>query len=486
MTIINSRIGSRTNLNYHIQPVNNFTIRIPFYIYTNDEKKLDTYSFIEKRVNTLISFLSNLDWSNCANLQELWIIHSLNQLGINISKSFILSTFTDERVGFNDLDRKPISINFPETFDPEIKRVRYSDGSTILYLSSQYLSDFGIYANLTVPFSEMGMSFNALHLYEHIMTCGWKKTDYSKMKFMNGSTWPNGLCSVFAICNTLDSMKEFAACYIKFFLDSRDADFWKQAENIESLKLETQRTISETRAERTLSSLCRSDYHAYDYNYNTNIFTYWSNKPFDLLIAGNAPISKLQLNATTINQYIAKHPIRRVMKPNNIIYHSLPLDTIKMKCLHGFRVVSSETNEIKDALLQSSPLNKSLYGLDNKIISDNEDLNSYNILLHVLLYDNKMFSDAEVEAFVKRSVIPFSCVFFGECALCSKFAGDYLFDPDEDDPKLFEPYCDERLIKQIPDKAEIKKKTNQSTENTSQTEEDLLSSSEAYSESEEQ
>ena len=74
MTIINSRIGSRTNLNYHIQPVENFTIRIPFYIYTNDEKKLDTYSFIEKRVNTLISFLSNLDWSNCANLQELWII----------------------------------------------------------------------------------------------------------------------------------------------------------------------------------------------------------------------------------------------------------------------------------------------------------------------------------------------------------------------------------------------------------------------------
>lgn len=225
MGIINSRLGSRTNLNYHILPVENFKIKVPFYVYTNDEKKLDALTLVEKRVSTLTTFLSTMDWTNCANLQELWIIHSLKLLGINISDSFTLSTFTDERIGFVDLDKKELHINYPTTFNPEVKRVKYADGSTILYLSSKYLNDYGIYANLTVPFSEMGMSFNALHLYEHVMTCGWKKLDYAKLKLMNGATWPDGLCSVFAISNTLLAMKEFAAGFIKYFLESRDANF---------------------------------------------------------------------------------------------------------------------------------------------------------------------------------------------------------------------------------------------------------------------
>ena len=71
MCIVNSRLGSRTELNYHIMPVDNFKIKVPFYLYTNDEKKLAPLDFIKKRVNTLITFLENIDWMSCANLQEI-------------------------------------------------------------------------------------------------------------------------------------------------------------------------------------------------------------------------------------------------------------------------------------------------------------------------------------------------------------------------------------------------------------------------------
>ena len=445
MSIVNSRLGSRTELNYHIMPVDNFKIKVPFYIYTNDEKKLSPLDFIKKRVNTLIEFLESVDWASCANLQEIWIIHSLKILGIDVSTDFTLSTFTDEIIGFEDLDQEPLKINYPNIHEPKIERVKLNDGSTIIYLSSPYLNDYGIFANLTVPFSEMGMSFNALHLYEHVMTCGWRNINSAKLKIMNGSTWPNGLCSVFAITNTLNSMKAFAASYIKHYLNSRDKGFWQTEWGAEQLKLETQRTISETRTERSLSKLCRSDYHAYDYRYNTDIFEYWSNKPLDILISGPVSLDYLHMNVDVINDYIKLHPIRQVEKPKNIIYHTLPLDAIKMKKLNGYRVVACKADEIRESLLHMDPANKSLYGLDNKMISEDEDLNSYNIILHVLVYNNKLFSDSELAKFVHTTIIPFSCAFFNDTSLCSKFAGDFLFDPAEDDPAMFQPYCDSKL-----------------------------------------
>lgn len=454
MSIINSRLGSRTELNYHIMPIENFKVKVPFYVYTNDEKKLSHLELVEKRVNKLINFLETMDWSTCANLQEIWIVHSLKLMGIDISTDFTLSTFTDEIIGYNDLDKEPLKINFPTIHEPKIERVKFDDGSTIIYLSSKYLNDYGIFANLTIPFSEMGMSFNALHLYEHVMTCGWKNINYSKMKLMNGSTWPNGLCSVFAVTTTLNSMKEFAASYIKYYLNSRDAGFWNQPTNAQNLKLETQRTISETRTERSLSSLCRSDYHAYDFRYNTKIFEYWSNKPFDIFIAGPESLENLHLNATTINQYIKLHNIRKVQKPNNIIYHSIPLDILKMKKLHGYRVVSCEQKEICDSLIHPNPSNKSLYGLDNKMVSDEEDLNPYNIILHVLVYANKLFDDDILNKFAHKTIIPFSCAFFNDTSLCSKFAGDFLYDPLEDDLELFQPFYENESKSTINHKAD--------------------------------
>jgi len=432
LTLLNSHIGANTNLNYHILPVKDFKIKIPIYVYTNDEKKLTPSSLVDKRVNTLISHLEKLDWSKHTNLQEQWLIYSLKTVGIDISSDFIISTFTDPAIGYQDLNHQQLKINSPLIHEPKLKRITYADGSTILYLSSPYLNDFGIFANLSTTFDEMGMSFNALHLYEHLMTYAWKNIDFGKIKMMNGSTWPQALCSVFVITNSLESMKTFAASFIKFYLESRESGFWNKQIPSEGLKLETQRTISETRTERTLSSLCRSDLHAYDFKYNTQIFEYWSQRPFDLLIAGPDSLDKLYMNKKTINSFIQLHPPRKVNKPQNVIYKTLPLDTIKMKQLKQFHVLAADGQEIKNYLLRPNPANKSLYGIDSKIMSDSENLDVYNSVLHVFCYANKMFSEEELQRFTTYSVIPFSCVFFSDTSLSSNYAGDYLFDPIND------------------------------------------------------
>ena len=442
MSMLNSNIGANTNLNYHIEPVKDFKIKIPIHVYTNDEKKLSMSDLISKRISTLTKHLSTIDWSKFTNLQEQWIIYSLKTSGIDISKDFTISTFIDESIDFENLDHEVLNINLPSAKQPKIKRITYKDGSSILYLSSPYLTDFGIFANLTTDFSEMGMSFNALHLYEHLMTYAWKGIDFGKIKLMNGSTWPNALCSVFVITQTLESMKTFAAAFIKFYLESRDAGFWESKEMIDAVKLETQRTISETRLERTLSSLCRSDFHAYDFKYNTKIFEYWSQRPFDLLISGPDSLNKLFMNESTINKFISLHPSRKIQKPGNVVYKTLPLDTIKMKELHQFRVIGADKDEIKSRLLNPTSENKALYGIDSKIISDVENLDGYNSVLHMLCYGNRLFTDDELNQFVQKSVIPFSCTFFSDTSLNSKFAGDYLFDPavDNDDVELFKPF----------------------------------------------
>ena len=148
------------------------------------------------------------------------------------------------------------------------------------------------------------------------------------------------------------------------------------------------------------------------------------------------------MNESTINAYIHKNMPRSITRPPNIKYKTLPLDVLRMKAMHNFRVLKADEDEVKRSLLFPSLENKALYGFDSKIVSDIEDLTPYNSILHVLCYMNRLFTDGELDKFLTRFIIPFSGTFFSETSLSSKFAGDYLFEPadTELDISLFEPY----------------------------------------------
>ena len=57
--------------------------------------------------------------------------------------------------------------------------------------------------------------------------------------------------------------------------------------------------------------------------------------------------------------------------------------------------------------------------------------------MHPLVFMLNMYSEKELQEFVKTNVIPYSCCFFDSCALKPKYAGRYLISPeDEDNPEI--------------------------------------------------
>lgn len=427
MIYINGMIGAKTSANYHIKRVKNNTIDIPIYVYTNKEKKLDPISLIENKVKNVRNFLENYDW-NIAGKQQLWLVRSLKILGINISSAFTISTSTPNS-GFNDLNNDPLIIKFPSLSYPIIEKETFIDKSYIVYLSDPYLMDYGIYDNLTVPFDEMGMSYNGLHLYEHLMTKGWDNLSGKNLLELNGSTYPHALCFVYNIHSDLNSMKEYAASSIIWTLKSRKKGFW--SEHKQELDLETERTISETRNERTLNSMGRSDFHAYDYNYNTDIFEYWSNKPFGLLIVGPEPLDKLKLKSDTINNLIKQYmPREDIKRPENIKFKNIPIDVLKMKKIQGISIAKVDSEKIKKDLLSKDFDGNFVYGLDCSLCSKNEDLSSLNSVLHPLLFNARLMNNEDLNKFINTHVLPFSALMFSNAPIQLKNTALYLQSED--------------------------------------------------------
>ena len=440
MNYMNGMIGAKTSANYHIKKVVNDTIIIPIYVYTNVQKDSDPIKLIESKIKQVRDFLEHFDWTQASKMQ-LWIVRSLHILGVNISSSFVLSTETPE-IDFNDLHDEPIIINFPKIEYPKIIREKFIDNSYISYLSDPYLTDYGLFINLTVPFDDMGMSYNGLHLYEHLMTKAWDKLKGINLIELNGATWPQAVCFVYSIHNTIESMKEYAVNSLMWHLQSREKGFWDKHK--EELHLEIERTVSETRKERTLSAMGRSDLHAYTYSYNTNIFEYWSNKPFEFLITGPEPYEKLKLKFDVVNNYIKKFmPRKDVVRPKNITFKNIPLDVLKMKKLQGFRINKVDSNEIKQKILQPDFDDKLVYGFDCSFECKFEDLSPYNSILHALLYNNRMFTDEELNHFLSNHVIPFSARLFNSASLQIKNAAKYL--KEEKDNEQIEEDDDESI-----------------------------------------
>ena len=79
------------------------------------------------------------------------------------------------------------------------------------------------------------------------------------------------------------------------------------------------------------------------------------------------------MNKQTIDKCIMKHMPRKMIKPQNVIFKTLPLDILKMKSINKYRVVKADRNEIHDHLLRARSDNKYLFGLDSKIVSDVEN-----------------------------------------------------------------------------------------------------------------
>lgn len=423
MMYINMMIGARTSSNYHIEKVVDFVIKIPIYVYTNVEKNSDPINLIDEKVRKVKQFLENFNW-NEASKSQLWLVRSLHIMGINISSAFTLSTSTPN-LDYNDIIDDPVIVKFPKLEFPIIKRHVFSDNSFITYLSDPYVIDYGSFLNLTTSFNDMGMSYNALHLYEHIMTKGWADLDGKDVKILNGCTMSHALCHVYTVHSTLESAKEHSVAAILWSLMSREKGFWTKHKSI--LDLEIERTVSETRKERTMANMARSDLHAYDYAYNTDIFEYWSNRPFELLLVGPACMDKLTLNHNAIEEVIQKYPRRKdIVRPPNIKFSRIPIDVLKTKKIQGFKILRMDTDEVKRLILDPPTKINAILGYDCSFSCKFEDLSELNTLLHPLLFDGNLFTEEELKTFITKHIMPISCLSLSSAPLSVKHVTEYI------------------------------------------------------------
>ena len=387
---LNIIIAGQSVLNYHMIPLSNRPfIYIPVFPYKRSDFTNDISKLVRERVNMLKQFLSTYEFDK-ERSAILWYFRSIlttrNRTGSKYksqplfkieNREYNISEYVDVRKGMN--------IEYPT-----IKRYRLTDGSYISVWCDPYATESHVVlCNLSKPFSEMRYQYNALHLYEHLMTYAWKDCDHRKEAYINGLTVVNGVSNVFAVLNTNETMMDYLDKYITFVLASRDKSFW--IKNKEMLRTETVRTISETRAARSFSSPSRSDPAAYDCNYNTDIFCKWSNEPFDVLLLTNVD-TKINVNALNAKILSARRTTIRLNIPTAA---HIPVEAMMDKAVIRIKHETAENiiETIWDAGFGNIP--GKLYGIDNYMLFPTEYDIHYNYYLHVLIYMRRFVKNIE-------------------------------------------------------------------------------------------
>ena len=410
----NMMIGSKTNINYNIIDVKDFTIKIPIYVYTQDDAQLKPLELITKRINTIKSFFRDFNWDN-TNKMLHWVIRALRTIDIDITNLLQISVHIDEESVLDNINglstlavktqfdklNSSIEISPPTIEDITFSHVELSDKSKIIYIEDPYANDYGLYVNLSIPYEEMGMSYNSLHLFEHLATKCWKKCKQLDVTELNGSTYPNGISYIYTIHSSRDSLMTHLNATVQWFFTSRLPNFW---DNIrDDVDLETQRTISETRTERSLTMFGRSDFKAYTKSYDLKIFEYWSNKPFSILVISP---KKVSIDENKLNELCKKYPLRKIEKPRNPTFKNIPSDILIVKSIEKCYNLKCDTKDIVKRFMENDFDEHCYFGIDCACYRLNEKLNSLNCVLYPLLFLNRYISEKDVERFIKSHIFP--------------------------------------------------------------------------------
>lgn len=421
---LNYVIAAKTNINYQLIDGRQLYIKFPIYVYTNEEAKLHPLDLILKRVESIRSFIENYDFS-IDTKSTLWLIRTMTSLGVNLNSDFNITCDCDD-FDYQKIDT-PLQFKYPPIEYPTIHRMTLSDGSTVIEYEDPYFNDYGVFINLSVPFDEMGMSYNGLHIYEHLMTKGWAELSVNDQIYANGITYPNGICMVYNILSTASAYEMYTNAAFEWLYKIRAENFWND-DISDDVLLETIRTISETRTERTLSSMGRSDLHAYTNSYNRNIFEYWSNKPYTILLTrpkGTKGVNREQLEAMS-----KKYPLRNVERPDNVKLPFYPLEVMITKQNNKTYILKTDQQRIKEAIMKPKLKTKMYFGVDCYMGQDESpegnDLSEFNGVLYPLLYNNGMFDDDDLITFVRTHITACSSAMMSNQSMMIRHAADYL------------------------------------------------------------
>lgn len=275
MRILRAEIAFKTTLCYAIpDPNKDCSITIPIDVLANDQIQ-DTKKLINSKVKTLKHFLE----------------HELNYEGLRQGFKAVLAgvlcydfDFSKMLYISNSVNDKHVDVNMKKPTLEKLALTRKTvDNVDVLEVYMPYMDEALICLDITRPYDEMGFSYNALHLFEHLLCTPWSTLRRkSLMANLNGFTSNLGNCFVYAAMSDQKTFKLYVDKLCEWLRDSKKKSFWD--EHQDAIKRETNRTISETKQAPSYISFARSPGTAYDYGYNTDIFHYWSNQPMKLTI----------------------------------------------------------------------------------------------------------------------------------------------------------------------------------------------------------
>jgi len=376
--------------------------------YHNEEGNI--VDIINKRVETIKRTILNVKFETN---RLKFIARTLKQYNID-PFNFLQLSYTIGNDDNAELVSTPIELNIPDVPNFEIREHINSEGNfRHLEYIDPLLLDYGLYIGLSKPFKDMGYAYNALHIYEHMMTMAWKKLDSKDMIELNGATFPTGICYLYNIHSTSKSLKKYAREYVKFHQMSKTRKFWEKDLN-EDLKRETIRTYSETQTSKGLKEFARTDNTVYsdlhNMKYPIEPFLKFSNDTYTILTVSPEPIDfKFDKYIPDIDPDVPKISERK--------YDFIPLAALRNA--NNLVVVNK-----KDMTQEIYSKNACLFGVDCVGLCMDDDTKECETLNTVLLF--MLRNDINlINEFMKNKTMPIDNRSFSSLDVYCNFLNEF-------------------------------------------------------------
>lgn len=323
--------------------------------------------FIQSKINELKEFLEEkINYNNILSSFKL-IISAIVTYDFDFNKMFYIHRLdTNEKI--------PVKLKKPNFNSINYKELK-ENGLEILDVYSEFTDDSLILLDFTRPYEEMGFEYNALHLFEHLITIPFMRTTRNPKNIIifNGYTTKLGQAVAFIILKNKESFEYYLNELFKHLNKMRDLKYWENEEDPEII-LQIKRTISETKKEPSYTNFAKSSNKSYELKLNKHVFHYWANQPMKLTLIH--PFKNYKYPKIEFKE------LEEVSKPKIPKFDYIPYEVIYEKSTNDLFTKKVQPEKIAKKYLKAYESNdfsklNGVYGLDVCLSNINGDLNRF-------------------------------------------------------------------------------------------------------------
>lgn len=429
--LVNQLIGAETDVNYRIiRPVYSYeeiddsetststseilTVTIDFNFQLNNPQNIEYNKIVFNKLTVIENYLRNKNWS----IETKEVKRYLRNILIHNKKfeakliyedySSIISFECPELINTIKVketkSKNSVEVKSKSKVDSSVDvksktkvktKVDPSSSISIIQIVDPLINDCGIFVDVSKDFSVFKYGYNYLHLFEHIITYAWRNCDKNNLKLLNGFTSLNANCLIYAVVEDYSTLISYLKSYLEFHISLLVDGFPS-----ECLSVETNRTMSETLNEKSLTSFGRTDSIVYSkFSYEIDILKHLLQDSLKIYLVTNTELSfdsSVKKLISDFDKALVKFNKSFKFDESKFTksFDYIPLSVLKEKELRGIHILKD------DSPIEASPY---LKGKDNKIYTT-QDLQSSVIIDHFM---NKTCS--EIKDYVNKNILVDSC-----------------------------------------------------------------------------